>query len=231
MADRVRPTAADGGDRRSCHRKSRKAPVGIAHLSLTCRLRLVRCARRVALRAAACPRESFPLSAFRGGNEPLGRGLRPRDEIRRDFSWKLRAFTRSGMLDTSLTMLPRLCAIAQVMPAHRLVSASNCFRQPWSNDSNWRGGVFGVSQKEEIQPSSSIRCRAGKEGARLNNKVPPVICGSCGRLLIRASRRRQRFQDQTGPKCLAKGAWAQRSIRALLSALYTYNPDLRIECQ
>src|ERR1700676_2756845 len=43
-------------------------------------------ARRVALPAAACPLQCFPLSAFRGGNEPPRRGLLPRDEMKQDFA-------------------------------------------------------------------------------------------------------------------------------------------------
>src|SRR2546429_7240134 len=31
-------------------------------------------------------------------------------------------------------------------------------------------------QKEDVQPSSSIRCRAGNSDPGLTTKVPPVIC-------------------------------------------------------
>src|SRR6266446_3379091 len=63
------------------------------------------------------------------------------------------------------------------MRPHRLVSASSCFRRAlvkWQYFA--RRLVSGSPQNEEIQPSSSIRCSAGKSEHGLTTKVLPVIC-------------------------------------------------------
>src|SRR5258707_13391287 len=63
------------------------------------------------------------------------------------------------------------------MRSHRLVSTSSCFFPTLVKRWYFARRLFSDSpQKEEIQPSSSIRCNAGKSEPGLTTKVPPVIC-------------------------------------------------------
>src|SRR5205807_8912892 len=71
----------------------------------------------------------------------------------------------------------KACAMAQEMRPHRLDSASSCFLPALVRRQYFARRWFSESpQKEDVQPSSSIRCRAGNSDPGLTTKVPPVIC-------------------------------------------------------
>src|SRR6266436_3523299 len=118
------------------------------------------------------------------------------------------------------------------MRPHRLVSASSCFRRAlvkWQYFA--RRLVSGSPQNEEIQPSSSIRCSAGKSEHGLTTKVPPVICW-----ILRETPNPCISPAISDFKISKSNVPCKRLVGSglnicLLSALYRNNTDLRIECQ
>src|SRR5882724_4555827 len=142
------------------------------------------------------------------------------------------SFLSERHIETLSMMFPRLARLPKkcdpiVWFRFRVASVRLC-----SNDSISRGGYFRtLPQKEEIQPSSSMRCRAGKSEPGLTTKVPPVICWILREIpnpCISPATRDFKISKSRVPCMRVVGPELKRY---LLSTFYRKYVDQHIECQ